>query len=69
MRVLNAGHPPPLHLPKAGEKTHLDSGGFAVGWVDGVDYDEASVVLQTGDRLLLYSDGLTETMNANDEPR
>ncbi len=67
LTFVNAGHPPPLHLPKAGEKTHLDSGGFAVGWVDGVDYDEASVVLQPGDRLLLYSDGLTETMNATDE--
>ena len=38
---------------------------MAVGWVDDVEFDEYSLQLQSGDRLLLYSDGVPEAMDAN----
>jgi sigma-B regulation protein RsbU (phosphoserine phosphatase) len=44
----------------------LESSGFPVG-VGRVNYREQVVRLQQGDRLLLYSDGLTEAKNADGE--
>jgi sigma-B regulation protein RsbU (phosphoserine phosphatase) len=64
-RYACAGHPQPVHLPK-GQKAVFASGeGLAVGWVDDVEFDEFTLQLATGDRLLLYSDGVPEAMDAS----
>ena len=34
-----------------------------IGWVDDMEYDEHSIMLQPGDRLYLYSDGVPEAMD------
>jgi len=61
----NAGHPPPLRLPADGsEATALPLGGRSFGPALGIDGDHSYVSshwpLAAGDRLLLYTDGLTE---------
>ena len=41
--------------------------GVPIGMVGGIEYDEETLALQPGDRLYLYSDGLVEEVNGEDE--
>lgn len=67
-RITQAGHPNPIFLIKKEEKvTFVGSGGFPVGMLPDVDYEEHQISLNRGDRLVLYSDGITECMNKNEE--
>ena len=61
-RFVSAGHPGPVHLPSKSAPVILESQGFPIGLADDV-YEERSVYLKTGDRLYIYSDGVTEAMN------
>jgi len=61
--ITQAGHPPPVYLKKGSEATLLGSGGYPVGMFPDLDYEEETVVLNKGDRLFLYSDGITECTN------
>ncbi len=63
VRMISAGHPLPLLLSEQGIKpVPLDSG-FPIGWTTDATYEEGRFVLEPGDRLLLYTDGLLETPN------
>ncbi|HET9326729.1 MAG TPA: PP2C family protein-serine/threonine phosphatase [Candidatus Eisenbacteria bacterium] len=64
MRLLytNAGHNQPIHLGGFGRRL-LDVGGTVVGMLEGLTWDQAELPLQPGDRLVLYTDGVTEAMN------
>lgn len=71
LRVSRAGHEPVL-LWRAGEKcTLLEPGGLAVGMADTKTFEglikEQSVDLSPGDLLMVYTDGVTESMNENGE--
>ena len=59
----NAGHLPPIILRATGEVFRLAVNGTVVGLFDGVTYDESTLVMQTGDIFLAYSDGVTEPEN------
>ena len=60
----NGGQLPPLVLRNNGaDITRLDCGGTVVGLLDGVEYEEGSVVLDPGDIVVAYSDGVTEPEN------
>jgi serine phosphatase RsbU (regulator of sigma subunit)/CBS domain-containing protein len=60
----NAGHPPPLRYAAAGQQVvPLQAAGFMLGIMPGEQYREKSVVLQNGDRLIFYTDGLIEARN------
>jgi serine phosphatase RsbU (regulator of sigma subunit) len=61
VRLLNAGHMPPLRRSHAIEE--LPHGSFALGITPDATYDEQRVELQPGEVLLVYSDGVTEAMN------
>lgn len=63
-RYACGGHPQPVHLPKGENSLFAPGEGLAVGWVDDVDFDEYSLQLNSGDRLLLYSDGVPEAMDS-----
>ncbi|WP_375260319.1 PP2C family protein-serine/threonine phosphatase [Palleronia sp.] len=55
-----AGHPHPLHRTAGGEMRFAGQGGPPVGLLDSVQYESGEVMLAPGDRLLIYSDGITE---------
>jgi PAS domain S-box-containing protein len=64
----NAGHPPPLLLsPFQTECRQLDADGLILGVNKNVVFEEKTVALSQGDLILLYTDGLTETENAEGE--
>ena len=62
VRFVQAGHPPPLVLPRTGEAHFVGDGGLPIGLLPQVDFDQYEVCLSPGDRLLLYSDGFTEAV-------
>lgn len=58
----NAGHLAPL-LIRQGEAQPLDVNGTVVGAFPNVPYDESHVILEPGDLLVCYTDGITEPEN------
>lgn len=58
--MVQAGHPHPALIHRAGEVTFLGDGGFPIGLIEGVRYRRIEVELQPGERLFLMSDGITE---------
>jgi phosphoserine phosphatase RsbU/P len=68
-RYSAAGHPPLLCWRSAhGALTHVESNGLLFGVPLNGDYPACDLTLAPGDRLLLYTDGLTEPENAAGEP-
>lgn len=59
----NAGQLPPLVLGRDGMVRRLDRGGTVVGLLDGMSYEEDRLVLEPGDIMVAYSDGVTEPEN------
>ena len=65
---VNAGHNPPLLRRNGGKFEWLKSRpGFVLAGMEGVRYRENEMELQPGDMLFLYTDGVTEATNANQE--
>lgn len=62
-RFVSAGHTPIVHVPVDGAPRVVDGDGMAIGWIEGMEYDEQSMTLRPGDRLYLYSDGVPEAMD------
>jgi sigma-B regulation protein RsbU (phosphoserine phosphatase) len=63
----NAGHNSPLLLRQNGNCARLEVGGSVLGVFAESFYGEAEVKLESGDRLILFTDGLTEAMNDKGE--
>ncbi|HVP40209.1 MAG TPA: SpoIIE family protein phosphatase [Candidatus Saccharimonadales bacterium] len=63
----NAGHNPPLLLRAEGRTEQLTSTGPLLGSFAGSTFRERTADLHPGDVLLIYTDGLTEAMNAAGE--
>jgi len=64
LRYVNAGHNPPLLRRADGTLEHLAEGGVPIGVFDTWDYVQGEVSFAPGDTLLLYSDGVTEALDA-----
>jgi len=61
----NAGHNPPLLRLPSGEVQRLDAvGGIPLGVMDTVGSDQISIKLQPGQTLVMFTDGITETLDA-----
>ena len=67
MMYINAGHPPILFLSHTGETDFLRCNNPAVGWGLELAYEQQTKVIEPGDRVCLYSDGITEASNDNGE--
>ncbi len=63
-----AGHDPPMLVSADGTVTELPlTKGIAVGIAADVVYTQESVTLEPGDTVVLYTDGVTEAMNADNQ--
>ncbi len=58
--LLRAGHPPPLLVPRHGDPRFLEVGGLPLGLFPLTKQPVVSLGMAPGDRLLIYSDGLTD---------
>lgn len=69
MSFSNAGHPPAIWARSSGETRLLSSRSTVLGLLEDAVSDEPTeeLDLQTGDRLMLYTDGISEAFNAEDE--
>jgi len=69
----NAGHNPPIVVRANGESQMLEGGGPVLGILPIAPYSEQRITLNKGDMLVLYSDGVTEAndveQNEYDEER
>ena len=64
----NAGHNPPYLLKQNGAVEMLPmSANPMLGAIDGIDYQESTIKLDTGDALVMFTDGVTEAMNTSNE--
>lgn len=59
----NAGHNPPLLLHVNGEFEELTDGGIVLGVVPNSRYTEKPIILKSGDLIIFYTDGVTDTFN------
>ena len=66
MDICNAGHCPPLLLQGASTR-RMESTGLPLGLFCGSQYQVQQVRLDPGDRLVLYSDGVTEAQDSSGE--
>jgi phosphoserine phosphatase RsbU/P len=65
LRYTNAGHLPPVLVRGANEMGWLKiPAGTALGVDEGAQYQTEATMLKPGDALILYTDGVTEAMNA-----
>jgi serine phosphatase RsbU (regulator of sigma subunit) len=67
LTYVNAGHNPPILRRSDGTMEELEPTGPVVGLLDEPDYEERSVTLDRGDLLVMYTDGVTEAINRNEE--
>ena len=66
VQFANAGHNPPLVKHADGTFEYLKSrAGFVLAGMEGIRYRLGELTLQPGDRIFLYTDGVTEATNAN----
>jgi len=63
----NAGHCAPILVRASGEVIRLDAGGAVLGVFPKWSYGQATIKLESGDRLVLFTDGITEASNSRDE--
>lgn len=59
----NAGHNPPLLVKRDATVARLTTGGMVLGAFEDATFEQDEVVVEPGDRLVLYTDGLTEAEN------
>jgi putative ABC transport system permease protein len=71
LRYVNAGHNPPFLLHRNGAPEapieELAKGGMIIGMFAQANYEETEVALHTGDVLIVFSDGVTEAHNPEEE--
>ena len=68
LTAANAGHEYPVLLQPGGQfELYKDKHGFVIGGMDGMRYREYELQLSPGARLFLYTDGVPEANNAENE--
>ena len=64
----NAGHDDPAIYHKNGNfEINKNKHGLVIGAMDGMKYKDYEIKLDPGDKLFLYTDGVTEATNSNNE--
>jgi sigma-B regulation protein RsbU (phosphoserine phosphatase) len=68
LKYCNAGHPPPLVLDTGGGIRELDGTDIVIGIDDQASYRDTEAEVAAGDKVFLYTDGVTDELNQDDEP-
>lgn len=68
IRYASAAAPAPLLLDARGQAASLDSSGFFLGIIAGVDYEDRKAAFPKGSSLFLYSDALVESPDSQGRP-
>ncbi|MFN7997810.1 MAG: SpoIIE family protein phosphatase [Bryobacteraceae bacterium] len=66
LHYVNAGHTPGL-LVRGGEIESLDATGMPVGLIEQAEFEVRDLELHGGDKIVIYSDGVTEAQNLEGE--
>ncbi len=67
-RYVNAGHNPPLLLRSDGSLEALEKGGLILGIMEStMPYEQGDVELLPGDTIVMYTDGVNEAMNTDED--
>lgn len=66
-RLCQAGHPHPLIMEGPRRMRRLGNGGFPVGMLEDAEYEDIDFCLAPGERLVIYSDGITDCINPEGE--
>jgi sigma-B regulation protein RsbU (phosphoserine phosphatase) len=64
---VNAGHNPPYLYHRDGSMRTLEKGGLLLGMMPNMLYEMETVELQPGDVILMFTDGISEAMNPEEE--
>jgi len=66
--IVNAGHNPILLLKEDSSIHKIEAGGVGLGMLDmGIPFEGTKLTLKKDERLFLYTDGIPEAMNVNEE--
>jgi sigma-B regulation protein RsbU (phosphoserine phosphatase) len=65
--LCQAGHPHPLIVASGQKVKRLGAGGFPVGMLSNAFYESVVFRLDEGERLVVYSDGITDCVGSNGE--
>jgi serine phosphatase RsbU (regulator of sigma subunit) len=65
---INAGHCPAILITSAGEVKKLEGGNLPVGIIPETTYQACEVHLAKGSAVVVYTDGVTDALNAAGEP-
>jgi sigma-B regulation protein RsbU (phosphoserine phosphatase) len=66
-RYVMAGHPAPVLGPRAGMPVPLQGGGLPIGMIEHATFADETAILQPGDRLYFYTDGVIEALDASEQ--
>jgi sigma-B regulation protein RsbU (phosphoserine phosphatase) len=67
LEFINAGHPSPFMIRQGKVEAPFSEGSYPVGLVPEAEYTAICLKLEPGDTLVLFSDGVTEAMDPDDE--
>ena len=67
LEFINAGHPSPFLIRRGVAEEAFTEGSFPVGLVPEAEYTAARLKLDAGDTLVLFTDGVTEAMDPDDQ--
>ena len=67
LKFTNAGHNAPMLMRRSGECVRLDDGGSVIGAFHRTTFTEREIQLREGDKLLLFTDGVTEARDDSGE--
>ena len=67
LQFTNAGHNAPVLTHQDGTQVRLEEGGLIVGAFQEAAYAQGQIDLRSGDRLVMFTDGVTEAVNGEEE--
>jgi phosphoserine phosphatase RsbU/P len=68
LQYVNAGHYPPILFRSAGDCQRLQEGGTVLGVLEEAAFDEGVAVLEPGDLVTIFSDGVAEAAGYDGDP-